>query len=57
MDNCYLVLYDIADGKRLTRAAHIVLDYGIRIVTPAMRLALHEVRVLPALDWKALLPE
>ncbi|MBO4300943.1 MAG: CRISPR-associated endonuclease Cas2 [Desulfovibrio sp.] len=57
MDNHYLVLYDIADGKRLTRAAHIVLDYGIRIVTPAMRLALHEVRVLPALDWKALLPE
>ena len=31
MDGCYLVLYDIADRKRLARAAAIVLDYGIRV--------------------------
>lgn len=30
MDN-YLVIYDIADNKRLSRAASIILDYGIRI--------------------------
>ncbi|MBQ9406138.1 MAG: CRISPR-associated endonuclease Cas2 [Desulfovibrio sp.] len=31
MDDTYLVLYDIADSKRLARAAAIVLDYGIRV--------------------------
>ena len=31
MDKRYLVIYDIADGKRLARAATIVLDYGVRV--------------------------
>lgn len=31
MDGRYLVLYDITDGKRLARAAAIVLDYGVRV--------------------------
>lgn len=31
MDGRYLVVYDIADGKRLARAAAIVLDYGVRV--------------------------
>ena len=31
MYDLYLVLYDIADKKRLTKASNIVLDYGIRI--------------------------
>ncbi|MBQ7608994.1 MAG: CRISPR-associated endonuclease Cas2 [Desulfovibrionaceae bacterium] len=30
-EELYLVLYDIADSKRLAKAASIVLDYGIRI--------------------------
>lgn len=31
MDGYYLVLYDIADNRRLARAASIVLDYGVRV--------------------------
>ena len=31
MDGLYLVLYDIADNKRLARAATVVLDYGVRV--------------------------
>lgn len=31
MDGRYLVLYDIADNRRLARAASIVLDYGVRV--------------------------
>lgn len=43
MDGRYLVLYDIADNKRLARAAAIVLDYGIRI-----QRSVYEVRVSPS---------
>lgn len=31
MERAYLVLYDIANPRRLTRAADIVLDYGVRV--------------------------
>lgn len=43
MDGRYLVLYDIADRKRLARAAAIVLDYGVRV-----QRSVYEVRVSPA---------
>ena len=42
MDGRYLVLYDIADNRRLARAAAIVLDYGVRI-----QRSVYEVRVSP----------
>lgn len=42
MDGRYLVLYDIADSRRLARAASIVLDYGVRV-----QKSVYEVRLDP----------
>lgn len=42
MDGRYLVLYDIADNKRLARAAAIVLDYGVRV-----QKSVYEARLTP----------
>jgi len=42
MDGRYLVLYDIADNRRLARAASIVLDYGVRV-----QKSVYEVRLTP----------
>ena len=43
MDGHYLVLYDIADTRRLARAASIVLDYGVRV-----QKSVYEVRLNPS---------
>lgn len=41
-DTRFLVLYDIANARRLARAATIVLDYGIRL-----QKSVYEVRLSP----------
>ena len=42
MDASYLVLYDIADNRRLARAASIVLDYGIRLQKSVYEVRLND---------------
>ena len=58
-ESCYLVLYDIADAKRLARAAAIVLDYGIRVQKSVyeVRLTRHALTALQRRLARVIKPE
>lgn len=42
MEHQYLVIYDIADNKRLNKTASVLLDYGLRLQKSVFELSLNE---------------
>ena len=42
MENSYLAIYDISDGRRLNKVAAILQDYGVRIQKSVFELRLSE---------------
>lgn len=45
MEKEYLAVYDIADGRRLNRAAAILKDYGVRVQKSVFELRLSDARL------------
>lgn len=42
MENKYLVVYDIADNRRIVKTVNLLLNYGIRIQRSVFEVMLHE---------------
>lgn len=42
----YLIIYDIADGKRLNRVARTLSDYGVRVQDSVFEVRLDEADLL-----------
>lgn len=42
MESRYLVIYDIADNRRIAKTASLLLDYGVRIQRSVFEVMLHE---------------
>ena len=59
MKKCYLISYDVRDGKRLRKTAKLMEGYGVRIQYSVFRCNITE-RSLERLRWelsRVLLPE
>lgn len=42
MESTYLVIYDIADNRRIAKTAALLLDYGVRVQRSVFEVRLHE---------------